>query len=427
MLNQKKIGFIVLLASLATSGALAGTFTNYAVGDTLICFRPNAGGSYDLVVDAGPVSVLTNAVPNQRLAITNYTGSQLALVGTNSISFSAFTWFDDSVTPVSAQWTLFVSRARTALNTQAAAWQENAASSQQIVALDMANNVESGAQSCWSPKYNANSTPSAVIEPDDADNKSSAFQNGGLSYIGALGGTLDFNSDFQGNPENNTPTGFTTSGTVVRSDFFQLSPVRYANGKALGFFEFNTNGAMTYVAYPTKPAVTTVAASAVTAAGAQLNATVATINTNFDKTSFFFQYGLSQSYGSTTVVSNLGTASGSYGVSVSSLAGGTLYHFRAAAYNQYGTNYGSDLTFTTAGGAPVAPFITAINRTNNVSYVSFTTGSFGTYTLRGTNSLTSGAAKTNWPALGSTSGTGGTATLNDTNSGSGMFYIITAQ
>ena len=185
---------------------------------------------------------------------------------------------------------------------------------------------------------------------------------------------------------------------------------------------------MTYVAYPTAPAVTTLAASAIAGTGAQLNAAVTTINTNTDNTSFYFQYGLNTSYGGVTTVSNIGTNSGNYNLTVSSLTAGTLYHFRAVAYNQYGTNYGGDLTFTTTGGAPTAPVITGFHRTNSVSYVSFTTGSGGTYTLRGTNDagLTT-AARTNWPAIASTPGNGAVNTLQDATTNNNKLYIITAQ
>ncbi len=49
MLN-KKVGLIALLTSVAASGVWAGTLTNYAVGDVLVCFRK---GGNDMVVDAG--------------------------------------------------------------------------------------------------------------------------------------------------------------------------------------------------------------------------------------------------------------------------------------------------------------------------------------------------------------------------------------
>jgi hypothetical protein len=113
MLN-KKIGLIALLASCAIGKGVADTLTDYTAGagDVLICFRN--GGANDLVVDAGSISTFTNLTADQRYPITTYTGAQLAFVGTNGVSWSAFTWLSDN--------TLFVSKARTSLNTQTTPW-----------------------------------------------------------------------------------------------------------------------------------------------------------------------------------------------------------------------------------------------------------------------------------------------------------------
>ena len=86
--------------------------------------------------------------------------------------------------------------------------------------------------------------------------------------------------------------------------------------KFLGYFELNTNGAMTYVAYPTPPTVATVAAGSITTTNALLNAM---INPNADGTTLYFQYGLTTSYGNSSVTNIVGTTSGSYGLLVSNL------------------------------------------------------------------------------------------------------------
>src|ERR1017187_8070409 len=114
---NKKLGLIAILASVAAGQIWAGTLSSYAVGDVLLCFRNSGGGANDLVVDAGPISGFTNATPNQRISITQYTGGQLAaaLSATNGVSWSAFAYFDNSVNP---NWTLYMTRARMALKTQ---------------------------------------------------------------------------------------------------------------------------------------------------------------------------------------------------------------------------------------------------------------------------------------------------------------------
>ena len=414
-----------MLAVCIAGNLTAGDLVNYAVGDVLVCFR-KAGVVNDMVVDAGPVSTFTNAVKNQRIPISQYTGSQLGVIGTNGVTWSAWTWFDSSVSPASIQETLFVTKPRSSINTQTAAWIQKRQTEQANIDTDMTTIMVGALDRRYN---NVKSTDTAVIEPDD----NSTYQNG-QSYSftmglfnsvsdGVVGG--NFSGDFQGNVESTASGTFITSGLVMRSDFYQVPPIGGGSVRFLGYFEFSTNGAMTYVAYPTAPTVVTVVASAVTATGAQLNAAVTTINTNTDNTSLYFQYGLTASYGSVTTVTNLGTNSGNYGLSVSSLVAGTAYHFRAVAYNQYGTNFGSDLTFATSGGAPAIPVIKNIGRTNNITYVSFTTGNSGIYTLRGTNDMA--AIRTNWPAISSIAGNGFTNTLPDTTSDSGKFYIITAQ
>ena len=97
MLNEKsrfkKTGLLALLAIVGFSDGWAGTVTNYTIGDVLVCFRK---GGNDMVVDAGPISAFTGAAANQRIPITQYTGAQLAQVGTNSVSWSAFAWLGDN-------------------------------------------------------------------------------------------------------------------------------------------------------------------------------------------------------------------------------------------------------------------------------------------------------------------------------------------
>lgn len=431
----KKMGVLVVLASLVAAKLMAGTLASYSTGDVLLCFRPLGGGSYDLVVDAGPVSALTNAPLNQRTLITQYNSTQLAYVGTNNTAWSAFTWYDDTATPASLQNSVFVTHARNILNSRASAPPQAPFDTHNNIIGDMFG-IQQGA-SIDALNYTADNSNTAAVEPDDPNNMNFTVYQHGQSYVGGMGVDYNFqdNSAYV-NVEKNTPNNFTTAGLVVRSDFFQVPPSTGPDGnppalgavKYLGYFEFNTNGAMTYVAYPTAPTVATVAANAIASSGAQLNSTVGVINTNTDNTSVYFQYGLTTSYGSSTAVTNIGVASGSYALPVSGLAASTQYYFRAVAYNQYGTNFGSALSFTTTGGGtPAVPVILSIRRTNNVATVTFTTGGFGTYSLLGTNSLASGTPKTNWPAISTAAGTGSPVSLTDTNSSALMFYIISAQ
>ncbi|MDY6987453.1 MAG: choice-of-anchor U domain-containing protein [Thermodesulfobacteriota bacterium] len=97
------------------------------------------------------------------------------------------------------------------------------------------------------------------------------------------------------------------------------------------------------------PAVTTQAATSITSASAKLNGTVCP---NGASTTYYFEYGDTTGYGSTT--SGLDAGSGVEPVPVKGDVAGlkkeTTYHFRLVASNSKGTDYGDDMTFTTSSG-----------------------------------------------------------------------------
>jgi predicted outer membrane repeat protein len=100
------------------------------------------------------------------------------------------------------------------------------------------------------------------------------------------------------------------------------------------------------------PAVSTSAATSVTANSATLNGTV---NARGHDATVSFEYGLSTSYGS-NVSADQSPVGGSSDMAVSKAIAGltpnTVYHFRVVAVNAGGTSYGSDQTFTTSKVAP---------------------------------------------------------------------------
>ncbi|MFH0888947.1 MAG: hypothetical protein V1871_07060 [Planctomycetota bacterium] len=107
---------------------------------------------------------------------------------------------------------------------------------------------------------------------------------------------------------------------------------------------------------------TTNAADNITANSARLNGTV---NPNgLNVTSCYFDYGTSQSYGSTANVSSLpgsGTSPISVTANVSSLSISTTYNFRVVATNSGGTTNGNNLTFSTLA-PPTCTTNAAINK-----------------------------------------------------------------
>jgi hypothetical protein len=112
------------------------------------------------------------------------------------------------------------------------------------------------------------------------------------------------------------------------------------------------------------PSVTTVAASGVGAASAQLNGTV---NPNGLATTWHFEYGTSTGYGSTTTSQSAGSGTSPTGVFqiLGGLQTGKTYHYRLVATNENGTSTGADASFTTGAGAPVVTTDAATGVTAN--------------------------------------------------------------
>jgi hypothetical protein len=103
---------------------------------------------------------------------------------------------------------------------------------------------------------------------------------------------------------------------------------------------------------PQEPLAETTAPEAVGYDDATLNGT---IDPHGTKTSYYFEYGTSLSYGAHTAEVTVGSGTSDVQAmqSVDYLAEDTTYHFRVIATTSYGTTYGADQTFST-GSAPLA-------------------------------------------------------------------------
>jgi hypothetical protein len=105
-------------------------------------------------------------------------------------------------------------------------------------------------------------------------------------------------------------------------------------------------GGRTAAAAAAAPAVATGAATNV----AQSSATLAgTVNPNGTDTSYYFQYGATTSYGSSTTSTDAGPGTIDVAVTanLTGLASSTTYHYRLVAVSTAGTTDGADETFTT--------------------------------------------------------------------------------
>jgi hypothetical protein len=310
-------------AILAMAASVQATTFNYNAGDVLVCFRKTSGATYDLVVNAGPVSTFTNLTAGSKLVLNpgKYTSAQLGVVGgTNNLSWTVFAYYDASA-PAASRYTVFMSDPWPDAVTQPDPW-ARASSSAQSVLIGWLSSAAFAATN-YINTTNASSATASLVPESISISPYNSYKNA------VSPPNSDFHGTFQNDPEQSTGPTFSTGGTPVRADFYQLIP--YAgfpapNGVYWGYFEFSTTGVMTY----------------------------------------------------------------------------------------------------TAGLPPVTPpTIVSITRNSSTTTVAFTTGSTGTYTLRGTNDLT--AAKATWPVINSIGGNGGQQSLSDVTADGSKFYIISAQ
>ncbi|MCX6306020.1 MAG: T9SS type A sorting domain-containing protein [Bacteroidetes bacterium] len=148
-----------------------------------------------------------------------------------------------------------------------------------------------------------------------------------------------------------TPVSATVNGLAPSTLYHYRTVGVNANGTAFG----NDTTFITSPPAAMPPSVYTQGADSVTSTKATLNAHV---NANGYLTTVTFEYGLTLSYGNTVTY---GTVAGNNYVYVSKpiagLSPATLYHFRVAGTNLYGTTYGADVTFTTSPAGTILPTV----------------------------------------------------------------------
>jgi phosphodiesterase/alkaline phosphatase D-like protein len=129
-------------------------------------------------------------------------------------------------------------------------------------------------------------------------------------------------------------------------------------------------GTATVAAAASSPAVKTGSATSIKDTSAVLNGT---INPNGAKTTYWFEWGLTSSYGSISAVHtlNAGTKAVSVHVTAAGLSPDVHYHYRLFAQNSSGTSSGADHTFKTTGHpVPVAQTEPASSITTSSAIIS---------------------------------------------------------
>jgi hypothetical protein len=160
--------------------------------------------------------------------------------------------------------------------------------------------------------------------------------------------------------EYGTSTGYGTrtaprsagSGTTALGESLTITGLKPATTYHFRIVARNSSGT---TAGSDKSFATSFAPAVVTGSAQGIGATGATLTGSVDprgrSTTWWFEYGLTPTYGSKTSTRSAGSRPGNQNVSVpvTGLRIGTSYHYRLVAKSDAGTTYGSDLTVSTLG------------------------------------------------------------------------------
>jgi hypothetical protein len=159
------------------------------------------------------------------------------------------------------------------------------------------------------------------------------------------------NTGYGGSTEFLGPIGRDTTAHTVSAGADELIPgtLYHYRVVAINFSGTAYGPDMTFFT-PTPPGIESISSSGITETGARL---LASVIPNAGDTTVRFEYGTTTGYGLSSGEAPAGadTSTHEVGATLTGLAPGTTYHFRAVATNSYGSTATSDQTFTTAPAA----------------------------------------------------------------------------
>jgi hypothetical protein len=251
-MNLKKscFGWAAGIASVLVLAENAGAQFTYNSGDVLVCFRDNSSGTpiYDLIVDAGSIATFTNLPAGNHITIS-YTSSQLAKVGTNNLAWCvcAAVYGNLNTPKTDDTW---ITKPRSSLNTQTIPWNTGTPSSMSLIAGDI--DGRGGNSLSLDATYISDTVIDTTMVIAETEAGHTTPQSGVGDCYAYWIGAGNFLGDAPGIVEQNTSGSFSASGLPVRADFYQLlsrtNTLNNTPGTYLGYFEFQTNGVMTYTA-----------------------------------------------------------------------------------------------------------------------------------------------------------------------------------
>jgi hypothetical protein len=178
------------------------------------------------------------------------------------------------------------------------------------------------------------------------------------------------------------------------------------------------------------PLVTTGSVSQLGATSAQLTGR---INPTGQDTTYFFNYGLTTAYGSTTPAGTLpaGSVPVSVRAKIDALATGALYHYQLVATSPAGTTLGADQTFTPIAGlskptVTTGPPLTVAGTSATVSGLVNPNGQPANYRFNYGTTSAYGQTTANQPIAAGAADVTATATLNGLTVGETYHYRLVA-
>jgi hypothetical protein len=372
--------------------AVSDQLANMLAGDTSTFPRPVEFITLDLI-NLGAAAVTT--------APTNASNTQATMNGTvnpNGVATSAYFQFGTTTSYGNSTGAQSLGSGNSSVNVSqlVTGLQSNTTYHYRIVATNSIG-TSYGADRTFTTSQSA--VPTITTEPATNVTKTSATLNA-LVNPNAFATSMHFELGRTNSYGTSTTTLNIGSGTADVAVSANFANLRQSTTYHFRVVATNANGTVngpdqTFTTTPRAPIVTTTAATSVTQNSATLNGTV---NPGALSTTYYFEYGSSTSYGTTTATASAG--SGSADVTVTAalaavLQPATTYHFRVVATNSKGTTDGNDQVFTTLPLAPSA----ATSGATSVGY--------GNATLNGTVNLNGGSGSA-WFEYGTSSTYGST-------------------
>ncbi|HUL51174.1 MAG TPA: PEP-CTERM sorting domain-containing protein [Candidatus Nitrosotalea sp.] len=221
-------------AALAT-GLNAGPFV-YNPQDLLVGFQ-SASGTSEFVADIGQASdFISGAAAGTTWDFSSQLGS--AFSGLDGLSLSVSGDVRTSGSPTGPLNTLFVTQARTDINTPTTPWTQKSSLNQGNTGANIDTIANNTVAFSSANSAGPNNTATAVVMPK------------GTAYNAGMGDSGDYNGSFQGVVEGTTQTGFAAGSTPLRLDLYEMKPVNGSPATFLGTLDFNPNGTMSFTAVP---------------------------------------------------------------------------------------------------------------------------------------------------------------------------------